>query len=84
MAEINSEVGGFSHPVEKSRRGKKVLAWEHRNLIVPVADFFFPSEEENMYCACCTLKKELPCSDNRELNCRQYCVIQLLGMFLVL
>lgn len=27
------------------------------------------------------LKKELPCSDNRELNCRQYSVIQSLGIF---
>lgn len=41
MAEINSEVGGFSQSVEKSRKGKKVLAWEHHNLIVPVAEVFF-------------------------------------------
>lgn len=41
MAEINSEVGGFSHSVGKSRKGEKVLAWEHRNLIVPVAEVFF-------------------------------------------
>lgn len=40
MAEINSKVGGFSHFVGKSRKGKKVLAWEHRNLIVPVAEAF--------------------------------------------
>lgn len=40
MAEINSEVGGFSHSVGKSRKGKKVLAWEHCNLIVPVAEVF--------------------------------------------
>lgn len=40
MAEINSEVGGFSQSVEKSRKGKKVLAWEHDNLIVPVAEVF--------------------------------------------
>lgn len=41
MAEINSEVGGFSHSVgKKSREGKKVLAWEHHNLIVPVAEAF--------------------------------------------
>lgn len=34
MTEINSEVGGFNHSVGKRRKGKKVLAWEHRNLIV--------------------------------------------------
>lgn len=34
MAEINSGVGGFSHSVGKSRKGRKVLVWEHRNLIV--------------------------------------------------
>lgn len=41
MAEINSEVGGFSHSVGKSRKGRKVLVWEHHNLIVTVPDFFF-------------------------------------------
>lgn len=40
MAEINSEVGGFSHSVGKSRKGRKVLVWEHHNLIVPVAEVF--------------------------------------------
>lgn len=40
MAEINSEVGGFSHSVGKSRKGKKVLAREYHNLIVPVTEAF--------------------------------------------
>lgn len=66
MAEINSEVGGFSHSVGKSRKGKKVLGWEHHNLIVPVAEVFFLLKNKNMYWASCTMKKERPCSDNRE------------------
>lgn len=55
MAEINSEVGGFSHSVGKSREGKKVLAWEHRNLIVPVAEVFFRLKKK----ICSEIKKSV-------------------------
>lgn len=62
MAEINSEVGGFSHSVGKSRKGRKVLVWEHHNLIVTVPDFFFFRSKKMyiymyIYRASCTLKK---------------------------
>ena len=65
MAEINSEVGGFSHSGGKSRKGKKVLAQEHRNLIVPVAEVFF------------LLKKKI-CTE-LAVHRRQSSLVQIIG-----